>query len=448
MKRAHASRTKQRTERYDMAKITKKSGEFLARMAQIVPGSASSNVRTRNTIAVSRGIGGELIDLDGNRYIDYILGFGPILLGHGHPAVTESVVQAISNGTTFAFTTESEFRVCEQIVSLCPSVDMVRLCNSGTDAGTTAYRIACVYTGASIAVKIQGDYNGGFDVLAHDVPGVDGACLDKEPTPVGQGFFKNADKMIITVPFNDADVLEKTLQAHKGEIAAVFMEPILGNVAAIMPVPGYLETVRNLCTEYGVVLVFDEVKTGFRVGLSGAQGRFGVYSDLTMYGKAIANGLPLAAIGGRRELMELVTPGKVFHCGTYYGNLASTAAAEAVLSILTTADYAALMQRGEKLAQGICERLVAEGIPANWNGTGTMFGITIGPDRPVDYKTWWLQTDRKLWMDISAIMRDLGVLSDDFIGLFFLSFAHTDEHVEQTLSACEEAIHLYKRGRA
>ena len=430
-----------------MAKKRNKSKKFLAQAAQIVPGGASSNVRTRNTIAVSQGIGAELIDLDGNRYIDYILGFGPILLGHGHSFVTESVAQAIGGGTTFAFTTESEFRVCKQIVSISPSVEMVRLCNSGTDASITAYRIACMYTGASIAVKIQGDYNGGFDILAHDVPGVDGSSFDKGPTPVGQGFFRGSDKMVITVPFNDAGSLEKVFRNKKGKIAAVFMEPILGNVAAIMPQPGYLEAVRSLCTEYGVVLIFDEVKTGFRVGLAGAQGFFKVHSDLTMYGKAIANGLPLAAIGGKRELMELIAVGKVFHCGTYYGNLASTAAAEAVLSTLSSADYDSLMQRGEKLAQGICKRLAAEGIPAQWNGVGTMFGITIGPERPTDYRGWWLKTGRQLWMNISTIMRYQGILSDDYIGLFFLSFAHTDEHIEQTLNGCEEAIHLYKRGK-
>jgi glutamate-1-semialdehyde 2,1-aminomutase len=192
-------------------------------------------------------------------------------------------------------------------------------------------------------------------------------------------------------------------------------------------------------------LVFDEVKTGFRVALGGAQSLFGVHSDLTMYGKALANGLPLAAIGGKQELMELVTPGKVFHCGTFYGNLVSTSAAEAVLGILTKADYVVLMQRGENLAKGICDRLIDAGIPARWNGVGAMFGITIGADCPTDYKSWWQQTNRKLWMDVSAIMRNLGILSDDFIGLFFLSFAHTDEHIKQTLQACEEAIYLYKK---
>ncbi len=430
-----------------MAQSIAKSKAFLEQMAHFVPGSASSNVRSRNTIAVSHGKGGELFDLDGNRYIDYILGFGPSLLGHGHPFVTESVAQAISCGTTFAFTTESEFRVCEQIVSISPSVEMVRLCNSGTDAGITAYRIACMHTGASIAVKIQGDYNGGFDILAHDVPGVDGSSLDQGPTPIGQGFFKDVDKSIITIPFNDADILEKVLKTNKGQIAAVFMEPILGNVAAIMPQPGYLEAVRSQCTQHGVVLVLDEVKTGFRVGLTGAQGFFGVHGDLTMYGKAIANGFPLAAIGGKRELMKLVGPDKVFHCGTYYGNLPSTSAAEAVLSTLKSADYDTLMKRGEKLAEGFCSLLKAEGIPAKWNGVGTVFGITIGEKRPRDYKTWWCETDRQTWMGISTIMRDRGILSDDFIGLFFMSFAHTDEHVEETLNICEEAIHQYKRGK-
>jgi glutamate-1-semialdehyde 2,1-aminomutase len=422
-----------------------KSQQFLARMSEFVPGGASSNVRTRNAIAVSYGKGGELFDLDGNRYIDYILGFGPILLGHGHSAITQSVTQAMNLGTTFAFTTESEFNVCKKIVELSPSVEMVRLCNSGTDAGVTAYRIACVYTGASIAVKIQGDYNGGFDVLAHDVPGVDGDYLDQGPMPIGKGFVKGVGDLIITIPFNDADALEKTLQTYRGKIAVVFMEPILGNVAGIMPQPGYLQTVRDLCTQHGVVLVFDEVKTGFRVALGGAQSLFGVHSDLTMYGKALANGLPLAAIGGKQELMELVTPGKVFHCGTFYGNLVSTSAAEAVLGILTKADYVVLMQRGENLAKGICDRLIDAGIPARWNGVGAMFGITIGADCPTDYKSWWQQTNRKLWMDVSAIMRNLGILSDDFIGLFFLSFAHTDEHIKQTLQACEEAIYLYKK---
>lgn len=428
-----------------MTKTIYKSRLFINKISKIVPGGASSNVRTRNSIAVSHGKGAELFDLDGNRYIDYVLGFGTAILGHSNEAVNQFVSKSIRKGTSFAYTTESEYNVCKKIVKISPSVEMVRLCNSGTEAAITAFRIARTVTGGSIVVKIQGDYNGGFDVLAHDVPGVDGDNLANGPSPIGTGFFKDVGKSIITIPFNDIDILENILSTRKNEIAAVFMEPILGNVAAIMPREGYLKAVREICTHYGVILVFDEVKTGFRVSLRGAQGFFGINSDLTMYGKALANGFPIAAIGGKKELMELIRPGKVFHCGTYYGNLASTSAAEAVLSVLSKADYISILKRGERLAQGICDRLMKVGISAQWNGVGTMFGITIGEYKPVDYKTWWQRTDRKLWISISEIMRNLGVLSDDFIGIFFLSFAHTDKHVDQTLRILARALDIYKK---
>ncbi|PKP61251.1 MAG: hypothetical protein CVT88_00590 [Candidatus Altiarchaeales archaeon HGW-Altiarchaeales-1] len=428
-----------------MTKSIQKSTSFLEQISKIVPGGASSNVRTRNSIAVSHGKGAELFDLDGNRYIDYMLGLGPVILGHGNDTVNQFVSQSIKKGTSFAFTTESEYRVCKKIVEISPSVEMVRLCNSGSEAAITAFRIARTFTGGSIAIKIQGDYNGNFDILAHDVPGVDGDNLDNGPFPIGTGFYKDVEKSIITIPFNDIEILEKILSTKQSEIAAVFMEPILGNVAAIMPNTDYLASVRELCTHYGVILVFDEVKTGFRVSLQGAQGLFGINSDLTMYGKAMANGFPIAAIGGKKELMELVGPDKVFHCGTYYGNLVSTSAAEVVLSILSQADYSSLSKKGERLAQGICDILRQFGIPSQWNGVGTMFGITIGESKPIDYKTWWKRTDRELWISISEIMRNLGILSDDFVGVFFLSFDHTEEHIDQTLNICEKAISIYKK---
>jgi glutamate-1-semialdehyde 2,1-aminomutase len=164
-----------------------------------------------------------------------------------------------------------------------------------------------------------------------------------------------------------------------------------------------------------------------------------------MYGKAIANGFPVAAVGGKRELMELLQPGSVHHCGTYFGNLPCTAAANTVLSILSNADYGPLLRRGERLARGICQLLSDVGIPAHWHGVGSMFGITIGSECPRDYRSWWLRTDRKLWINIANQLRELGILTDGFIGLFFLSFAHTDQHIEQTLSACEDAIRYCKR---
>jgi glutamate-1-semialdehyde 2,1-aminomutase len=421
-----------------------KSKVLLDRMTQIVPGGASSNARVGSPIAINRGMGAELIDLDGNRYIDYILGFGPILLGHAHNGVTKAVYEAMIRGTTFAFSQDLELSVAEQIVSLCPSIDMVRLCNSGSDAAITAYRVACAHTKASMAIKIEGDYHGNADVLLHDIPGVDANDLDTRTTPGSTGLPACIHDLIVTICFNDVDALESALKNHRGKIAAVFMEPILGNTAAIMPKPGYLRAVRSLCDDYGVVLVFDEVKTGFRVGLGGAQEYFGVHSDLTMYGKSLANGLPLAALGGKRELMQLIKPGGVHHCGTYFGNLPCTAGAKAVLSILSSIDYSPLMQRGERLAKGICSLLDNASIPAHWQGLGSMFGITIGIEQPRDYRTWWLRTERKLWMDITTQLREFGVLTDGFIGLFFLSFAHTDEQIDKTLSACEDVIKRFK----
>ena len=415
-----------------------RSEEFLNRLSWVVPGGASANARCGSPIAIACGEGAELIDLDGNRYVDYILGFGPILLGHGHPEVAEAVAKAMRRGTTFAFSHELEYAVAERIVRMCPSVEMVRLCNSGTDAATTCYRIAAARTSSNGVIKVQGDYHGGFDPVLHDVPGVEPGPPDCRPQPCGTGIIPAATDLVTTVPFNSVAAMEAALDL--GSVAAVFMEPIMGNTAALMPEPGYLQAVRDLCSARRVVLVFDEVKTGFRVARGGAQEYLGVRSDLTMFGKALGNGLPIAAVGGRRDLMGLVCPNGVHHCGTYYGNLPCTAAAEAVLSILQAADYAALHRRGARLAEGIRGLLAAAGIAAHWHGVGAMFGITIGPERPRDYRSWWQQTDRRFWIAVANQLRDLGVLTDGFIGLFFLSFAHTDEQVDRTLAACAEAI--------
>lgn len=277
-----------------------------------------------------------------------------------------------------------------------------------------------------------------------DIPGAEAADLDAGPVPGSEGLLPLPRSLVRSVPFNDADALEALLKHESDSIAAVFMEPILGNVAAIMPIRGYLESVRAMCDRYGVVLVFDEVKTGFRVARGGGQQLLGVHADLTMFGKALGNGMPIAAVGGRRELMQLIRPGGVHHCGTYYGNRPCAAAADTVLSIVSELDYDCVMRRGRRLAEGICERLDQARMPSHWHGVGTMFGITLGPDKPRDYRSWWLRTQRKTWMSIAARLGDHGVLTDGFIGLFFMSLAHTDEHIDRTLDACERAIRSHQ----
>jgi glutamate-1-semialdehyde 2,1-aminomutase len=419
---------------------TDKSGAFLDRLSRLVPGGANSNARCGSGLAIARAEGARLIDLDGNQYIDYVLGFGPIILGHADSVVHEAVCGALRRGTTYAFSHELELELAERIVTLCPSVEAVRLCNSGSDAADTAYRLACAHTGAVGVIKMEGDYHGCVWPLLHDVPGFDVSGPVRKPRPACRGIPEAVSHLVHTVPFNDVEALAQVLDEHRREIAAVFMEPILGNTAAIMPLPGYLADVRELCDRHGVVLVFDEVKTGFRVALGGAQALFGVHSDLTMLGKAIANGFPLAALGGRRELMELIGPGGVHHCGTHFGNVPCTAAANATLTRLQASDYTSIERRGRKLAQGICDILADMGVQGSWHGTGAMFGITIGSKPPNDYRSWWMETDRLAWMEVGAKLRNLGILVDGFIGLFFLSFSHTDEDVLHTLVACREAV--------
>lgn len=420
------------------------SAAILSRLGKVMPGAASSNARCGWGLVMARGDGAYIYDVDGNRYIDYILGFGPVLLGHAHPAVNEAVCRSLEKGTTFAFTNDMELLLAEKIVACCPSVEMVRFCNSGSDAATTACRIACATTGRSKVIKIQGDYNGNPDVLLYDVPGVEATNLQSGPTSVSLGISEDVTRRACTVPFNDLHAMEQAFYDNEGQIAAVLMEPVLGNTASILPNEDYLQKVAVLCRKHGAVLIFDEVKTGFRVARGGAQELYGVHADLTMYGKALANGFPLAAIGGRRDLMELVRPGGVHHCGTYFGNLTCVAAACAVLDYLDEADYATLEHRTRKLADGICCLLAQEGIPAHVQVLGGMCGIIIGEAQPQDYASWWTGTDRKLWMAVAAELRNFGVLTDGFIGVSFTSFSHEDCHVDETLSACRGAIQRVK----
>ena len=416
-------------------------------MGELMPNGVSSNVRAGVPIVVTEGRGGELFDVDGNRYIDYMVGFGAAMLGHGHRAVTEAVQKVVGRGASFALSTELEGRLCEKIIDLCPSVEMVRLCNSGTDAGVTAHRIALAWTGRTRVVRIQGDYNGGHDPFMFDITGQDPRGFGA-PTAASRGLLPGVGEHVVTVPFNDLSAIASAFETADGGIAAVFLEPVLGNAAAIMPLPGYLEGVRALCTRHGALLVFDEVKTGFRVHPGGAQALFGVEPDLTMLGKAMGNGLPIAAIGGKRRYMELLCLGGVHHCGTYYGNLVCVAAANAVLDLLPELDYQGTMRRGESLARELCRVIHTElGVSARWQGVGTMFGITLGERSPADYTEWWNNTDHRQWEAVALLMRDMGVLTDAMIGLWFVTFAHTDAHLEETLEICRQALRRHAGSR-
>ncbi len=417
------------------------------RAAKVMPLGVASNFRywgrTANPVAV-RGEGCYIWDADGNRYIDYRLGFGPVILGHGHPTVCERVARAIRQGTIFAALTELEVRVVERIVSMCPGVDLVRFANSGTEATMHALRIARAYTGREKVIKFEGQYHGMHDYLLWTTASSNPTVLGQRRDPIkyqqSSGIPSCIRDLILTLPYNDFELMELALRREGHQIAAIIVEPILGNSFSIGPKPGWLEFLRQKCDEYGIVLIFDEVKTGFRVAVGGAQELFGVQADLVCYAKSIANGFPLAAVGGRREVMEVIGRG-VSHGGTYCGNVVGTAAADATLEILADGQVLkAIDAQGRKLMAGISEILTRAGIAHHLKGTGAMFGIMLTAE-----EAWEFRDARRhnaaLYEALAAELVARGVMPDpDALEPWFLCAAHDDAAIEETLSIFAEAV--------
>ena len=335
-----------------------------------MPYGVNSNFRywgDDDTLVVSRGEGPYVYDADDKRYIDYRLGFGPIILGHGYPEVVKKVQDAIEGGSVFAWTTPYEIELCERIIKMC-KVDKVRLTNSGTEATMHALRIARAHTGREKFIKFEGQYHGMLDYFmfstASAAPGSLGSKRSPVNSPATSGIPKGITEYVINLPFNDFERLEETIDAKWGDIAAVFVEPILGNAASIMPKPGFLEKIRELCDKYGIVMVFDEVKTGFRIANGGAQEYFKVQADLVTYAKALGNGFPIAAIAGKEKVMMTIQPGAMAHGGTYSGNVVGAAAGIATLELLEKEPVIdTINKRGEALMKGIRDILTEVDIP-------------------------------------------------------------------------------------
>jgi glutamate-1-semialdehyde 2,1-aminomutase len=309
-----------------------------------IPGGVNSTARaqwsgwTPYPLFVNRGTGPRIEDVDGNSYIDYLLGLGPMILGHRPAEVTEAVTRFIAErGTVFALPTADEAVLSEKIVAALPSVDMVRLCNTGTEAVLYATRLARAFTGRTKIIRFEGMYHGFSDgVYWSKHPAIAKAGPDDRPVPVpqGPGLPRGVEDNLIILPWNDADALEATLRREGDAIAAVLTEPVMCNTGCILPRPGYLEAMRELTARHGVVLIFDEVITGFRLGLAGAQGRLGIRPDLSVFAKGLGGGFPVAAMGGRADIMKLVAEGRVSMAGTYTANGIAISAANATLRIL------------------------------------------------------------------------------------------------------------------
>lgn len=426
-----------------------KTQDLFDRAAKVMPWGVSSNFRywgDKSTPVIVRGQGSYIFDADGRRYIDYRLAFGPVILGHGDPRVIQRVTQAISDGTIYAHTHPYEISVAERLARMCPGVDMVRFANSGAEATMHALRVARAHTGREKIVKFEGAYHGSYDYVlfstATATAGALGARRSPIPVVMSSGIPRALHDLIFVLPYNDFEALERTVKARWGEIAAIIVEPIAGNFASVMPEKGWLEHIRQLCDEHGIVMIMDEVKTGFRVAKGGATEAFGVKGDLMTYAKSIANGFPMAAIGGSREVMMTIEPGDTAHAGTYCGNVAGTAAAEATLEIIETTDaLQTIARRGKRLQSGIGEVLTEAGIDHVVLGPPEMPGLVLGTSQaPKDYRGV-MDTDVHLYEKIAEGMRERGVeYEPDPREPWFLCEALSDADVDETLNALNDSV--------
>jgi len=429
-----------------------KTSELFDRAKAVMPYGVNSNFRywgDDDTLVVTRGEGTYVWDADGKRYIDYRLGFGPIILGHGYPEVTKRVQEAIEVGTVFAWTTPFEIDLCERITKLC-NVDKVRLTNTGTEATMHALRIARAHTGRDKFIKFEGQYHGMADYFMFSTasanPGALGSALSPINVQATSGIPKGISQYVINLPFNDFERLEETIEAKWGDIAAILVEPILGNAAGIMPLPGYLEKMRELCDKYGIVLVFDEVKTGFRIANGGAQEYFNIQADLVTYAKAMGNGFPIAAIAGKEDVMMTIQPGAMAHGGTYSGNVVGTVAALATLEILENEPIIETIdKRGEALMTGIGEILTEAGIPHFVTGVPSMFGMVLDTEHePHDFRGYF-KGNGELYEHIALNLIERGVQPDgDAREPWFLCYALSEGDVGETLNAFNDSVKAAK----
>lgn len=423
----------------------KQTKAWFDRAKQVLVGGVSSGFRWGGedaTFVVERGEGAYVYDMDGNRYIDYVMGFGPVMLGHAHPAVVKAVSQAASEGVSFAMTQRREVEAAEWFKRAVPWIDGMRFTNTGTEATMHAIRLARAHTGREVIAKFEGAYHGAHDGVLYSTAGAPVASLgprqDPIPHPLSPGIPAMTASLIRTLPFNDLEPVERLFRSEP--IAALMVEPMLGNAFAIMPSPGFLEGLRTLCTEYGVVLIFDEVKTGFRIALGGAQEYFGVTPDLATYAKSLGNGFPVAAIAGRKELVSRWQEG-VFQSGTYSGNGVAVAAAAATLEVMVSNEPFLHVKRiGTALMEGFGKILAEQGLAATVSGHPALFGVFLGEGTPTEYRDA-VRHDGPLFLDISRGLIPRGVMPvEDAQEPFFVSAAHSDEDVAVTLSAFQQSV--------
>lgn len=443
-----------------VAKGTSKSKALYERACKVLPEGVSSPVRgprfhTPYPVYMKRGRGSRIFDVDGNEYIDFMMAFGPLILGHSPPKVVEAVRRALEDGTMTGTAHEIEVEVAERINRIVPNADLVRFANTGTEATMHAIRVARGYTGKKKILKFEGHFHGNHDyVLVNLGPptGVLGSRISPTRIPNGPGIPEETLVNTIVIPWNDADILEKIVKRHANELAAVITEPVMANCGHIAPKPGYLKAMREITADNDVLLLFDEVITGFRLAPGGAQEYFGIDADLVAMAKALGAGFPIAAFAGKREVMETLVAAKgppVHNSGTYNGNPLCLHAARAALDELTANDGAAykhLHSIGNRLISGIRSIYEQNKVDGIVQGIGPMFQPYFTKAKRIDdYRGFDLNVDQVAFQKLAAELMQRGVyiipLANEH---WFVSTAHTDDDVEMTLKTFDDSIRALK----
>jgi glutamate-1-semialdehyde 2,1-aminomutase len=424
-------------------KASKRSCLFYARAVKSIPGGVNSPVRACRAVGadplfIRRAEGAVVADADGNRYIDYIGSWGPMILGHRHPAVVAAIRQAIDRGTSFGAPTELEITLAEMVIAAVPSVEMVRMVNSGTEAAMSAIRLARGYTGRDVVIKFDGCYHGHADTLLVAA----GSGVATLGIPGSPGVPQSTARHTLSLPYNDSECFQRVMARQGDRVACVIVEPVAGNMGLVAPAQGFLQTLRRLTAQHGALLIFDEVMTGFRVAYGGAQRRYRIRPDLSCFGKIIGGGLPVGAYGGRRKIMSRIAPqGPIYQAGTLSGNPLAMAAGIATLKQLQKKGfYETLEAKSARFCDGLAAAAARAGVAVQVDHVGSMLGLFFCAD-PVRSFADAKKCDLERFAKFYQGMRQAGVyIAPSQFEALFLSSAHTVEQIDATVRAAEKVL--------
>jgi len=425
-----------------------KSQSLYERARQIIPGGVNSPVRACQSVGadplfIDRADGCLIYDADGNRFIDYIGSWGPMILGHRHPAVVEAIKNVLDRGTSFGAPTDLEIQLAEMVIDAVASVDVVRMVNSGTEATMSAIRLARGVTGRDLVIKFDGCYHGHADTLLVAA----GSGVATLGIPGSPGVPQDVARHTLSLPFNDIEAVQQVMDDKGDQVACVIIEPVAGNMGLVPPAAGFLESLRAVTEKHGVILIFDEVMTGFRVAYGGAQTLYGIRPDLTCFGKVIGGGLPVGAYGGKKEIMSQIAPqGSVYQAGTLSGNPIAMAAGIATLKQLKKEGvYESLAEKSRRLAAGLAEAAGKSGIAARVDHVGSMLGMFFTDREVTDFEAA-KTCDLERFSAFYQGMRQAGIyLAPSQFEVLFLSAAHGDEHIDATIDAAQQVLQNLKR---